>query len=103
MNKSALVIALLAFTSHVLMAADERPSLKAVINQLNEPGAITVTLNIGSDDGVKTGDIFRVYRDNKQIGKLKITEVDQDQATAKITQVKDNEKLKTGDRAIRKG
>jgi hypothetical protein len=60
-----------------------------------------VEISVGRYDGVKLGDVFTVYRGRQQLGKLKITRVDKDLSTAKITDVKDTMKLQRGDLAIR--
>lgn len=65
--------------------------------QLNKPGTILVEISIGSDDGLKTGDVFVVSRKDKRIGKLAITKCEPDRSTAKIIVVNDGETLQIGD------
>ena len=70
--------------------------------QLNKPGTILVELSIGSDDGLKKGDIFVVSRKDKRIAKVRIAKCDPDRSTANIIHVQDGETLQTHDQVTNK-
>ena len=100
MKNIALTIAILGVAVSLVVAADKQGSaVEGVIVKLNEPGTILVEISIGSDDGLKPGDIFVVSRKEERIGKLKIATCEPDRATANIIDVHDGEMLQAGDRA----
>ena len=76
---------------------DKNVPVAGAILQLNKPGTILIEISIGSDDGLKTGDVFVVSRKDKRIGKLTITKCEPDRSTAKIIVVNDGETLQIGD------
>jgi len=84
------------------LSADEpqpqRTPVQGKISKLNSPGTITVSINIGSDDGVKRFDTCDVYRDHKPIGRIRVTELAADHSTAEIRLV--HETLKAGDQVL---
>jgi len=83
-----------------LLAAEQRGPVQGQLSKVNEPGTITVLIDVGSDKGVKLFDVCDVYRDQQQIGSLRITEVAENQSTAEITAVYPKKKLKAGDRIV---
>lgn len=70
---------------------------EGVIMQLNEPGSVVVEISVGSDDGLKCGDIVVVSRNQKRIGKLRIAKCESDVSQAVIISLEDQEALLTGD------
>jgi len=100
MKNIALTIAFLGVAVSLAVAADKQgPAVEGVIVKLNEPGTILVEISVGSDDGLKTGDIFFVSRKERRIGKLKIATCEPDRAMANLIDVRNGETLRTGDRA----
>lgn len=99
MKNIAQVISLLGVAVSLVVAADRHvPAVEGMIVRLNEPGTILVEISVGIDDGLKTGDIFVVSRNEKLIGKLVIATCEPDRATANIIGVQNGETLRTGDR-----
>lgn len=98
MKNIVLIIAFLGADTSLVVAADKKdPAVEGAIVQLNQPGTILVEISVGSDDGLKTGDIFVVSRKDRRIGKLKIAMCEPDRSTAKIIDVHDGETLGVGD------
>ncbi len=104
MKRLVSMVAFLAVvcSAMTLSAAEKRPEVLAVILKVNEPGTISLAISVGSDDGVKAGDVFAVYRGKKDLGKVKITKVTPGQSAAKITKLEEGQKLQRGDFAIRR-
>ena len=98
MKNIATLIAVLGLATSIVVAADKpNVPVAGAILQLNKPGTILIEISIGSDDGLKTGDVFVVSRKDKRIGKLTITKCEPDRSTAKIVVVNDGETLQIGD------
>lgn len=95
-----VLVVLLGFAI-VSSGCDQPSSVKPLISKLKGPGTQTATISLGSEAGVNLGDILDVYRENKQLGKLKITKVEPDQSTATISETYGPQKLETGDVVIR--
>lgn len=100
MKSLATIIALFCLTVSTTTAADP-PPISAVIVTLNQPGTITVSISVGSDDGVRPGDVFDVYRDKRKIGELTVADTHPDQSTARISDVLPKQKLQAGDHVLR--
>ena len=102
MNPLIFAVALCGISTQVFVADNKAPKLKCMIVKVNsEDKKINVTVNIGKDDGVFAGDEFRVYRNNKPIAIIELTEVEPEQCKAKITEIDKGKKLKPGDNAVR--
>jgi hypothetical protein len=102
MKRITSIIALFGLVASVVAAADQEPiAVEAVLVALNKPGTILVEISVGSDDGIKTGEILVVSRKDKRIGKLKVARVAPDRSTATITDVDNGETLHAGDRVMR--
>ena len=101
MTDLSFITVLLGLCAIVSSGCDQPAPLKPLISKLEEPGARTVSIRLGSEVGVKVGDVFDVYRENKPFGKLKITAVEPDQSTATISETRGAQKLETGDVVIR--
>ncbi|MCA9074124.1 MAG: hypothetical protein KDA93_03755 [Planctomycetaceae bacterium] len=100
MAKLLMSLASLVLFSTIAIGADAEDQLKAVIVVINEPGTINVEISIGTDDGVKVDDLFDVYRNDEQLGRLKIVQVSADRAVAKITKLNDSKILRRGDNVL---
>lgn len=94
------VIGALGLTLMVTLADEQQPTVKPLISKLNSETK-PVTISRGSNHGVNTGDVFDVYRENKKIGEITITDVELDQSTANVTKILGAQKMKTGDSVIR--
>jgi hypothetical protein len=78
-------------------AAAKTTVVEGVLLELNQPGAITVVISLGADDGVKSGAILTILRNDKRIGSLKIAKVERERSTAAIMAVEDVKALEVGD------
>jgi myosin heavy subunit len=85
-----------------------KPPAQAAIG-LNEGKIIVVNkeynfavINLGGKDGLKIGDVFSVYRDNKVIGSLKVEKVHDSMAAAAFSSPEMKDKLSEGDRVVKK-
>ena len=58
-----------------------------------------VVLSVGSDDKVKPGMIFTVFRGNTYLGEVQVQTVYNDMAGAEITHLVDGQQIKEGDNA----
>jgi uncharacterized coiled-coil protein SlyX len=61
-----------------------------------------VVINLGIADGVKLGDIFAVYNNNKPIGDVKIEKVHDTMAAAGFISLETKHKVREGDKVIQK-
>lgn len=102
MKNIAAIIAFLGFAASAVAADNRNLAVVGIISQLNKPGTILVEITIGSDDGLKVGDILVVSRKGKQIGKVKIAKCEPDRSIAKIIDVQDGERLRTRDHVASK-
>jgi hypothetical protein len=91
----AFIAAIGVLTVNVALPTGSDNAIQGMIAKLNQPGAIAVQITVGAADGVQEGDVFVVKRQNKEIGKLLIIDVDEDTSTANITAADKN--LTTGD------
>ena len=96
----AFIAAIAVFTVNLALPAGSDNAIQGLISNLNQPGAISVQITVGADDGVKEGDEFVVKRQNKEIGKLLVIDIDEDSSTANIIAAEKH--LKTGDLVARK-
>ena len=100
MQKPALIISVLGAIVLVTLAGDQHPTVKPLVSKLNA-NTRPVTVGLGSDHGVNTGDVFDVYRENKRVGEITIANVEPDLSAANITNIQGARKLKAGDLVIR--
>ena len=100
MVRALAVMTVLAVATAVSAADEPRAPVMGNITALNEPGTISVQIDIGRDQGLKLFDSCDVYQEKEQIGRLRITEVEKLEATAEIVELHPAKKLLTGDRVI---
>ena len=96
----ALIAALAILTVNLALSDGSDNAINGVIATLNKPGTIAVRITIGDADGVQKGDEFTVRRNNNEIGKLIVIDVDEDYAMANI--IAADVKLEIGDHVIHK-
>lgn len=96
----ALIAAIAIITVNLARTDGPDKAIHGVIATLNQPGAIAVRITVGDADGVQTDDEFIVQRKNNEIGKLIVTDVDEDYAMANI--IAADVKLERGDHVIHK-
>jgi hypothetical protein len=101
MTDLPLITVLLGLCAIVSSGCGQPAPVKPLISKLKDPGATTATISLGSEAGVNIGDVFDIYRENKQLGKLKVTKVEPDQSTATISETYGPQKYETGDVVIR--
>jgi hypothetical protein len=95
-----LIIGVLGLTMLVNLAGEQPATVKPLISKLKAE-AKPVTIGLGSNHGVNTGDVFDVYRENKNIGEITIADIEPDQSAANVTKLLGVQELKTGDSVIR--
>lgn len=59
-------------------------------------------INLGSKDGVKTGNVFSIYHNNKNIGEVRVEKVHDSMSAADFVSSKMKEQIAEGDRAVKK-
>lgn len=62
-----------------------------------------VVINMGTKDGVRVGDVFSVYHNNKYVGDVKVDKVHDSMAAAGFTSPDMKDKVGEGDKVVRKG
>ncbi|HTZ11981.1 MAG TPA: hypothetical protein VMD04_06395 [Candidatus Margulisiibacteriota bacterium] len=62
-----------------------------------------VVINLGSKDGVKIGDVFSIYHNNKYVGDVKIEKVHDSMAAAGFVSLEIKDKVSEGDKIVQKG
>jgi len=62
-----------------------------------EPGSDLVIVNVGTADQVRKNFEFTIYRGNQYIGKLRITNVEKDQAAGKVINMEKSQTIERGD------
>jgi hypothetical protein len=75
------------------------PALEGTVKAIDSPGGI-VTISIGSDAGIRPGQVLEVYRtgpEPKYLGRLEIVGVDPAEANGKLTSPQ-HDKVQIGDR-----
>jgi uncharacterized protein (TIGR03067 family) len=77
--------------------ADKKIAVEGVLLELNQPGAILVVISLGTDDGVKPGDILTILRKGQRIGSVKIARAERDKSAATIMTVQEVKTLEVGD------
>jgi hypothetical protein len=103
MKSIATFIACLLLVASIAEAADKREFVvEGLVMQLNKPGTILIELSVGSDDGLKTGDVLVVSRKDKRIAEVKIARCESNRSTANIVSVKEGETLQAHDRVANK-
>jgi len=65
------------------------------VNLINDDGSVLIY--IGSQKGIKIGDVFNVYRDGKQVGRIEVIAVEKLYSRTKILSVAPDEKIKEMD------
>lgn len=70
------------------------PRRNGSVVSINEQNNFVI-INLGEKDGVRTGDVYKVYRDGKQIGMVSVIQVRKDISAADIRQK--TETFKAGD------
>ncbi len=80
----ALIAAVAVLAVNMALPTASDNTIQGLIAKLNQPGAIAVQITVGAADGVQERDVFVVKRQNKEIGKLLIIDVDEDTSTANI-------------------
>ena len=95
------IICFLVLMANIPLGCGQPTTVKPLISKLNDPGDTEATVSLGSEADVKLGDVFDVYRENRPLGKLTITEVERDQSTATFKEIHGVQKLETGDVIIR--
>ncbi|MCA8962901.1 MAG: hypothetical protein KDC38_20400, partial [Planctomycetes bacterium] len=65
----------------------------------HKPESNLVVISAGSEDGVKVGDLFTIYRDGNFIAKAQITHTTPDLAGARIQFTNDGQSIRVGDNA----
>jgi hypothetical protein len=97
-----LIIGVLGLTMLVNLAGEQPATVKPLNSKLKaEAKPKPVTIGLGSNHGVNTGDVFDVYRENKNIGEITIADIEPDQSAANVTKLLGVQELKTGDSVIR--
>ncbi len=61
-----------------------------------------VVINLGSKDGVNTGDAFALYHNNKYVGDIKIEKIHESMSAADFTSACIKDVVSEGDRVVRK-
>ncbi|PIP20182.1 MAG: hypothetical protein COX40_06180 [Candidatus Omnitrophica bacterium CG23_combo_of_CG06-09_8_20_14_all_40_11] len=61
-----------------------------------------VVINLGSEDGVNSGDIFALYHNNKYIGDIKVEKIHESMSAADFTSASTKDAVSEGDRAVQK-
>lgn len=98
-TSSSIALATLLFAGCAL--PDEgRPPVKGRIQSINEAGTNSVTLDIGTDAGVKLFDDCDILRENVVIGSLHITSLAADHSVAEITSLLPAERLVANDAVV---
>lgn len=91
-----------------LTSAGESPTVDPVVPIIPPIGALVsavepqeklVILSVGSDQDVKVGYEFTVYRGARFIARLKVVKVDEDLAGARIISIAEGESVQVGDKA----
>jgi len=62
-----------------------------------------VVINLGSKDGVGIGQVFSIYRGNSYIGDIKVEKLHDSMAAAGFTSEDIRDKVKEGDKVVKKG
>ncbi|MEW6745134.1 MAG: hypothetical protein AB1486_20465 [Planctomycetota bacterium] len=73
----------IARSGYDVSALVSQPPIDAVVQAVDQDAKLVV-LSKGSDDGVKKGFKFSVYRDDKYVGEVVVIEVNPDNAVARI-------------------
>lgn len=81
----------------VAIAKKEKQELTGYLRDINYEFNFVI-INLGSNEGVKPGMIFRVYRDNKEIGEVKVVQIQENLSAADIKEARVS--FKTGDLAV---
>lgn len=83
------------------VSSDAPPKIDAKILGISEASGL-VEISVGSDDGIKAGHIFEVYRGNKYLGRITIRETEHDRAVGEINKKMQRSRIVVGDHVTTK-